>query len=88
MGHNKQIKRGKWNSNFPYWKKVGAHNCRLNSSLKIGFGWLMDTQKMTVVSKKFNIMKCPLLYIHHFFQLKWLKQAFFQPTTFKNDMWG
>ena len=86
MGHNKQIKRGKWNSNFPYWKKVGAHNCRLNSSLKIGFGWLMDTQQMTVVSKKFNIMKCPLLHIHHFFQLKWLKHAFFQPTTFNNDI--
>ena len=28
-------------------KDVGAHNCRLNSSLRMGFGWFMDTHNMT-----------------------------------------
>ena len=73
------MKRAKWNNTFSYWKEVGAHNCRLNSSLRMGFGWLRDTHNMTLFLKRnpvnvneadgtgLNIMKCPLLYINHFF---------------------
>ena len=83
------MKRGKWNSTFLCWKEVGARNCRLNSSLRMGFGWLMDTHKMTLFSKinsknlkeadgtGLSIMKCPLLHIHHLFPLEWTKHAFF-----------
>ena len=72
------MKRGKWNSTFSCWKKVGAHNCRLSSLLRMSFGWFMGTHKMTLFSKKIpktlkktygtgtNIMKCPLLHIDHY----------------------
>ena len=34
------------------WKKVQDHNCRLNSSLRMGFEQLMDTCKMNLLKKK------------------------------------
>ena len=33
------------------WKEVGTHS-GLATSLKTGFGWLMDTHKMTAFRKK------------------------------------
>ena len=53
-----------------------AHNCRFNIPLTIGFGWLMDAHKMTLLSKQnpknlkeadgtgLSIMKCLLLHIY------------------------
>ena len=32
-------------------KEVGAHNGQLNSSLRMSFGWLMDSHKMTLFKK-------------------------------------
>ena len=46
------MKRGKWNSTFSCWKEIGAHNFKLNSSLRMGFGLLMDIHKMTLFKKK------------------------------------
>ena len=83
------MKISKWDSTFTYWKEVGAHNCRLKSSLRMGFGWLVDTNKKTLFSKiitkklkeangtGINIKKRPLFHIYHFFPLEWLKHAFF-----------
>ena len=46
------MKRGKTNSTFSCWKEVGTHYCPLNSSLMMYLGWLMNTQKMILFSKK------------------------------------
>ena len=71
---------------------VQDHNCRLNNSLRMGSGYLMDTHNMTLFSKtktkkpqnlkeadgtNLDIMKCQLFHIHHFFSLDWTKHAFF-----------
>ena len=80
------------------WKEVGAHICKLNSSLRMSFGWLMDTHKMTLFARQnpnlkeedgtsINIMKCPLLHIHHFFLLEWTKYSFFN-LLFKKTLRG
>ena len=47
----------KWNSIFTCCKEVWNHNCRLNGSLRMDFGWLMDTHKITLFSKKQNKIK-------------------------------
>ena len=84
-------KRGKWDNTFSCRKEVGLLNCKLNSSLRMGFGWLMDTHKLTLSSNKItkdlkeangtglNIIRCPRLNTHHFFDLEWTKHAFFNP---------
>ena len=79
-------------------KEVGTHNSRLNNSLRMSFGWLMDTHKMTLFLNKmlrtwkkqieqdsisWSVHYC--IYIT-FFLLKWLKDFFFQPTILKNAM--
>ena len=53
------------NSTFLCWKEVGTHFGTLNSSLRMGFAWLMDTNKMTI----FNNKKSPKnlrVHIHQF----------------------
>ena len=32
-------------------EEVEAHNCRINRSLRMGSGWLMDTHKMILLKK-------------------------------------
>ena len=48
LEHNKQInlkKVYKWNSTVTCWKKIQDYNCRLNSSLRMGFGWWLYFRK-------------------------------------------
>ena len=77
-----EMKRDNQNSTFSCWKEVQADNCRMNSSLIMSFGSLIDTHFQATLSKKeadgmgLNIMKCPLLHIHHLFPSEWRKHGF------------
>ena len=74
-------------STFSCWKELGAHlNCRLNRSLRMVFGWLMNNHKMTIFKKIWRTWKkqmekasISLLHIHLFCPLKSTKY-FSQPT--------
>ena len=77
--NEQMILNNELNSAFLCWKVVGTHNCTFNNSLRMDFGWLMDTQEMTLFSKKRpnNLREAePLLHIHQFFPLQWTKHAF------------
>ena len=47
-----EMKKGKCNSASLCWKEVRANNCRLNSLMRMAFGWLIDTRKITPFSKQ------------------------------------
>ena len=85
------MKIGKWKSIFPSWKEVEAHNCRINRSLRMGSGWLMDTHDSIKKTLKnlnkadetsINIMKCSVIHLSLFpFVVE--KTCFFQRTILK-----